>query len=71
MGFSMLTTESVESIVFNVFPTLENVGLDINMLSIESFFISNDSKHPVVSTVVLVDCCIEILPFLSLSIILY
>ena len=71
MGFSMLTTESVEFVVFNEFPTLENVGLDINMLSIESFFISNDSKHPVMSTVVLVDCCIEILPFLSLSIILY
>ena len=47
MGFSMLTMESIESIVFNEFHTLENVGLDINMLSIESFFISNDSKHPV------------------------
>ena len=71
MGFSMLTMESVESIVFNEFHTLENVGLDINMLSIESFFISNDSKHPVMNTIVLVDCCIEILPFLSLSVILY
>ena len=71
MGFSMLTMESVESVVFNEFHTLENVGLDINMLSNESFFISNDSKHPVMNTNVLVDCCIEILPFLSLSVILY
>ena len=38
MGFSMLTTESVESVVFKEFPTLENVGIDINMLSIESLF---------------------------------
>jgi len=71
MGFSMLTMESIESIVFNEFHTLENVGLDINMLSIESFFFSNDTKHPVMNTVVMVDCCIEILPFLSLSVILY